>query len=271
MLESEKYEKIAKNIRKSLLEMIHRTKSSHIGGCLSSVEILVSLYYKYLLNDPKNPKAKDRDIFILGKGHACPVLYAVLAERGFFKKSLLKKFAVDNGVLEQHPNRNLDWGIELSTGSLGHGLSVGAGMALARKKDNSKSRVFVLMGDGETEEGSVWEAALFSRHHKLDNLVAIVDYNKVQALDRVENVIGLEPFAEKWKSFGWSVKDVNGHDFNQLSGAFEGIPFQSGRPSVIIANTKKGKGFSLTENDEVGSHYTSFDEKEYKEALKELE
>ncbi len=270
MEETKKYEKIAKKVRQDILEMIYKTKSPHIGGCLSTVELLVSLYFKYLSINPKNPKLRDRDIFILGKGHACPALYAVLAERGIFGKSLLQKFAKNQGIFGQHPDRNLKYGIELSTGSLGHGLSVGAGMAFARKYDNSKSRIFVLMSDGECQEGSVWEAALFCSHHQLDNLVAIVDYNKIQALDRVENVLGLEPFAQKWQSFGWSVKETDGHDFSQIFKALERIPFQQTKPSVILAHTKKGKGFSLTEKDEIGSQYTRFDKKEYKKAKKEL-
>lgn len=242
--------------------MIYRTKSPHLGSSFSIVEILVSLYFKAL-----SLESEERDIFILSKGHACSALYAVLAERGLLEKEVLEKFNVDGGLLEGHPSRNLDYRIDVSTGSLGHGLSIGAGMALARKIDGSKSRVFVLLSDGDIQEGSTWQAALFSSHRRLDNLVAVVDYNKLQVLGRVEDVLNLEPLKEKWQAFGWEVREVDGHNFNQLIGGFEN--FSSGKPTVVIAHTKKGKGVSFME-DNFDWHSKCPDEEEYEKALKEL-
>jgi len=259
----------AKNIRKEVLEMIYKTKSPHIGSAFSMIEILVVLYFKILNIDPKNPEKEDHDIFILSKGHGCSALYATLAEKGFFEKDLLQQFGINGGIFEGHHTRNLKFGIEVSTGSLGHGLSIGAGMALARKLDNSKSRVFVLLSDGELQEGSSWEAILFASHHKLDNLIAIVDYNKIQALDRIENIINLEPLKEKWESFGWIAKEVNGQNIEEIIRALEVLPFQKDRPSVLIANTKKGAGVSFMENNPLW-HSKWPDEEEYKKALKEL-
>ena len=265
-----KYEKIAKNIRKQILEMIYRTKSPHIGSSFSIVEILTALYFKYLKVSPKNPNSKNRDIFILSKGHACPALYATLAERGFFKKSILEKFAVDNATLEQHPTRDVTKGIEVSTGSLGHGLSIGAGMALAAKKDKSKRKIYVLVGDGELAEGQNWEAMLFAYQHRLDNLILIVDYNKLQALGPMKKILDLYPLAQKIKSFGWSVKEINGHNFKEIFNTFKKIPFQKNKPNAIIANTIKGKGVSFMENKAVW-HSKYPNEKEYEKAKKELE
>lgn len=269
MQDYREYQNLAKKIRKEILEIIYKTKSPHIGSSLSIVEILISLYFKFLNVSPQKKKDKERDIFILSKGHAALALYVVLAERGFMKRAVLKKFGVDNGLLEGHPTRNLEYGIEVSTGSLSHGLAIGAGMALARKRNDSKSRVFVLLSDGELQEGSVWETALFASHHKLDNLIAIVDYNKIQALDKLENIMNLEPLKKKWQAFGWQAKEINGHDFFQLEGVLNKIPFSSQRPSVVIANTKKGKGVSFMENNPLW-HSKVPDEKEFKNALKEL-
>lgn len=268
--EIEKYIKISKEIRKEILDMIYRAKAPHIGSSFSIVEILVALYFKYLRVSPENPRDKNRDRFILSKGHGCPALYAVLAHRGFFNSDILKGFACNGGILEEHPTFDLTKGIEVSTGSLGHGLSIGVGMAIAAKHDNNPYRVFVLLSDGETEAGFVWESAMFAGHHKLDNLIAIVDYNKIQALGRIAEVVNLEPFSEKWRSFGWEVKEVDGHDFTQLFTAFENIPFKQGRPSVVIAHTVKGKGVSFME-DKLLWHYRSPDEDEYLKAIKELE
>jgi transketolase len=219
--------------------------------------------------DPNRPSWKNRDRFILSKGHGCAALYAVLAERGFISKDILKRFNCDGGVLEGHPTKDVSKGIELSTGSLGHGLSVGAGMALALRKEKKKSRVFVLLSDGETESGFVWEAAMFSGQHNLSNLIAIIDYNKIQALGNVREVIDLEPYADKWRSFGWRVKEINGHDFKELFQAFDEILTESNKPSVIIAHTVKGKGVSFME-DRLLWHYRCPDEEEYRNALKEI-
>lgn len=259
----------AKNIRKQILEMMYKTKSPHIGGCFSCVEILTALYFKVLNVDPARKTDKERDMFILSKGHAGPALYAVLAERGFFDKDILEKFAVNGGILEYHPTKNIEMGIELTTGSLGHGISVGCGLAKARKMDNSKSRVFVFSSDGDMEEGAVWPGLMFASKHKLDNLIVIVDYNKMQAIDRTEDVLKLDSLPEKFKSFGWEAKEVNGHDFEEIFNALKDIPFTAGKPSVVIANTIKGKGVSFMEND-IFWHSKYPNEEEYKKALKEL-
>ena len=192
---------LARSIRKDTLDLIFRSKAPHIGSSFSIIEILVALYFKCLNISPGESRSGKRDRFILSKGHSCAALYAVLARKGFISRQVLQGFSVDGGTLEHHPARDLSRGIEVSTGSLGHGLSIGAGMALAAKRDRLKHRVFVLLSDGETDEGSVWEAALFSSHHKLDNLVAIVDCNSLQALGKTRDILNLEPFAAKWRSF----------------------------------------------------------------------
>ncbi|MDD5625835.1 MAG: transketolase [Patescibacteria group bacterium] len=260
---------IAKDIRKTIIDVIYQTKGPHLGSSFSIVDILVTLYFKILVIDPKNPYKKNRDIFILSKGHAVPALYPILAKKGFFSDKLLKSFAIDNCIFEQHPNRDVAKGIEVTTGSLGNGLSIGAGLALAAKYDKSKRRVFVLLGDGELDEGSNWEAALFASHHKLDNLIAIVDYNKLQILGTVDKVLGLEPLAKKWQSFGWETKELNGHNFQQMINALSHLPFKKGKPNIIIAHTIKGKGVSFMENQLVW-HSKCPNKEEYKKAIEEL-
>jgi len=264
-----KYKEIAKKIRRRILNMIYMAKAPHIGSSFSIVEILVALYFKCLRISPDNCRDKNRDRFILSKGHGCPALYAVLADRGFLSSNILKGFGCNGGTLEEHPTSDLTKGIEVSTGSLGHGLSIGVGMAIAGKRDNNPYRVFVLLSDGETEAGFVWESAMFASHHKLDNLIAIIDYNKIQALGRIKEVIDLEPYSEKWRSFGWEVREVDGHNFAQIFSVFEKIPFRQGRPSAIIAHTVKGKGVSFME-DKLLWHYRCPDEKEYLGAIREL-
>lgn len=244
----EKYAKISKEIRKNVLKMVTAAKSSHVGSALSAVDILVVLYFKILKIDPSNPKKEDRDRFILSKGHGCAALYATLAERGFFPKKLLDEFCADDGVLAGHVVHNPVFGIEASTGSLGHGLSIGTGMALASKCDPKGYKVYVLMSDGECDEGSIWEAAMLAAHLKLDNLVAIIDYNKIQSFGRVKDVIDLEPLSDKWVSFGWGVKEVDGHNHSELLNALESLPIERGKPSMIIAHTIKGKGVSFMED-----------------------
>src|SRR4030042_3430525 len=263
------YSQIAKEARRSVLEMIYRTQGAHIGCSFSIIDILTVLYFKTLSTDHKNPRNPDRDRFVLSKGHAVPALYAILAKRGFINEKTLENFAKDGGILEQHPTRNLDFGIEVSSGSVGHGLSVAAGMALAAKYDKKNYRVFVLLGDGELDEGSNWEGMMFAAHHKLDNLVAIVDRNQCQILGRTRQVVDLEPLSDKWRSFNWAVKEGSGHDFNELEKVFSHIPFERGKPSVFIANTIKGKGVSFMEN-ELRWHDRCPNEEEYKLALEEL-
>ncbi|NOZ25645.1 MAG: transketolase [Nitrospirae bacterium] len=258
-----RYEETARRVRKSVLDMIHKTRSPHIGPSFSVVEILVALYFRHLNTSSGN----DRDRFILSKGHACPALYAVLHEKGFISREELDGFAVNGGTLEQHPVRDPGRAIEASTGSLGHGLSIAAGMALAARVDRGEYRVYVLLSDGELNEGSVWEAVMFAGHHRLHNLIALVDYNRMQALGRTRDIIGLEPLGEKWEAFGWHVQEVDGHDFGAL---FDALDSLSGRkPNVLIMHTVKGKGVSFMEND-VLWHYRSPDDNEYERALKEL-
>lgn len=250
--------------------MVSRSKSSHVGSALSIVEILVVMYFKILKIDPHNPQDDDRDRFILSKGHASSALYATLSERGFFPEDFLDKYYMDGGILPGHLDRNTALGIEMSSGSLGHGLSIGAGMAIAAKHDNKKNKIYVLMSDGECDEGSVWEAAMLASHLKLDNLVAIVDYNKIQSFGRVKEVIDLEPFSDKWTSFGWAVKEVDGHDLSDLTDALESLPIEPGKPSIIIAHTVKGKGVSFME-DKLEWHYKSPTPEQYEVALKEID
>jgi len=264
------YNEISNNIRKKILKMIFTSQASHIGSALSCVDILTVLYFKILAIDPKNPWLENRDRFILSKGHAVAALYATLAERGFFNKKLLKSYCANGSNLPGHASRNCVAGVEVSTGSLGHGLAIANGIALAGKRDKKNYRVFVLLSDGECDEGSTWEAILFAGHHKLDNLVAIVDYNKWQAFGRTNEVLNLEPFTKKWKDFGWSAKEINGHNFQEIFKSLGKIPFQKNKPSVLIAHTIKAKGLSFMEN-KLESHYRSPSEEEYKKAIKELE
>jgi transketolase len=261
---------LARKIRRHTLEMIHLGESSHIASVFSMADIVAVLYGKILKVDPADPRRADRDRFILSKGHAGAGIYSTLAERGFFPLEKLKTHYQDGSDLSGHVSHKGNPGVELSTGSLGHGLSVAAGMALAAKRDEGTHRVFALLSDGECDEGSNWEAILFASHHKLDNLVVIVDYNKIQSLKTVAETLGLEPFAEKWRSFGWQVRECDGHDHEQLTGILKKIPFEEGRPSCLIAHTVKGKGVSFMEHS-VLWHYRAPKGEEYRAALKELE
>lgn len=263
---------ISKNIRKSILKMVTVSKSSHVGSALSIVEILVTLYFKILNIYPLFPEKEDRDRFILSKGHASAALYATLAERGFFSKDSLDidKYHTDGGVLPGHLDSSITPGVEVSTGSLGHGLPMGTGMAIAAKHDNKNYKIYVLMSDGECDEGSTWEAAMLAAHLKLDNLVAIIDYNKIQSFGRVKEVIDLEPLYDKWISFGWAVKEIDGHNYQELSSAFEPLPFKRSKPSMIIAHTIKGKGVSFME-DKLEWHYKSPTQEQYEMAIKEID
>ena len=261
---------LAKRIRIHSLKMTNRGGSSHIGAALSIADILAVLYGSILNVDPTNPRLSSRDRFILSKGHAGSAVYAVLSETGFFNIEQLKTHYQDGSVLSGHVSHKGIPGVELSTGSLGHGLSVGAGMALAGKINKKDYRVFVLLSDGECDEGSNWESILFAAHHKLNNLVAIIDYNKIQSLAPVSETIELEPFIDKWKSFNWAAKEVNGHDDAQLKDVLTKIPISENKPSAIIAHTTKGKGVSFMEN-KVLWHYRCPKGDEFIAALKELE
>ena len=262
--------RISKDIRKNIIKMVTVSKSSHVGSALSIVDILVILYFKILNIDPLSPEKEDRDRFILSKGHASTALYAILSKRGFFHKDLLDKYYIDGGVLPGHLDSSVTPGVEVSTGSLGHGLSIGTGMAIAAKHDNKNYKSYVLMSDGECDEGSVWEAAMLAAHLKLDNLVAIIDYNKIQSFGRTEEVVNLEPLYDKWVSFGWGVKEIDGHNYQELLNAFESLPIERGKPSMIIAHTIKGKGVSFME-DKLEWHYKSPTQEQYEIAMKEID
>ncbi|MBQ8654163.1 MAG: transketolase [Clostridia bacterium] len=259
-------------IRRHGLEMTHISRGSHIGAIFSVAEVMATLYTGVLNVDPHNPKMEGRDRLILSKGHAGASVYAALAERGFFPVEELKTHYANGSRLSGHVSHKGIPGVEFSTGSLGHGLAVGAGMALGAKLNQESWRTYVVMGDGECDEGSVWEAALQAHQYKLDNLIAVVDHNRMQSLDFCENTIALEPFADKWRDFGWNVQVADGHDTDALRKAFDQAKANlgSGKPSVIIAETTKGKGVSFMEND-ILWHYRTPQGEEYDAALKELE
>ncbi len=226
--------KKAAQIRREVIDIVYRSGAGHVGGSLSETDILVALYYKILNIDPQNPEWPERDRFILSKGHSVDAYYCVLADRGFFDKNELLTYSQFGSKLIGHPNRQVP-GVEMNTGALGHGLSIGVGMALAAKMDHKNYRVFVLMGDGELAEGSVWEAAMAASHYRLDNLVAIVDRNSLQISGKTEDVMALEPLQEKWKSFGWKVSVINGHDIPSICDALSEDKKVAGVPSMVIA------------------------------------
>ena len=263
------YKSLATAIRAHVLKMTHKARSSHVGSSLSMADLLAVLYTSILRVDAAKPNWPERDRFILSKGHGCAGVYAVLAELGFFPVEWLDTYYQDGSHLAGHITHSVP-GAEASTGSLGHGLSIGCGMALAGKRENRPYRVFVLLSDGECDEGSTWEAALFASHHRLNNLTAIVDYNKFQAFGRVKEVLDLEPMVEKWQAFGWAVREIDGHNFEQIENALLGVPFEPEQPSCIIAHTVKGKGVSFMENQLIW-HYWSPDAEQLRQALAELE
>lgn len=260
---------LAKKLRKTILHMIVNAHASHIASSYSIVEILTYLYECVLNFDPNDPLNIQRDRFILSKGWGVSALYAILAQKGFFDKELLKTHCINGSNLIGSATRNGIPGIEATTGSMGHGLPIGVGMALAAKLQNLPYRVFVLIGDGECDEGSTWEAILQAGHHKLDNLTVIVDYNKWQSFGRIKDILDLEPSVKKWQAFKWSVAEINGHDFPQIATTFAKLPFKKGKPSVIIAHTIKGKGVSVLENRNEW-HYKTPTQVEIEIALKEL-
>ena len=266
-------EQLAWKIRRHGIEMTHVSAGSHIGAILSVADIIAVLYADIMKYDCNNPKSDWRDRFILSKGHAGASIYAALAENGFFEVKELKTHYANGSRLSGHVSHHLP-GVDFSTGSLGHGLSAGAGMAFAAKKDSKDHKVFVVLGDGECDEGSVWEAALFANHFRLNNLVAIVDHNHMQSLDFNENTLELENFADKWKAFGWNVIEINGNNHDELKKAFEQAELyskcESHKPSVIIANTIKGFGVSFMQNDILWHYRFPHDGWEYDNAVKEL-
>ena len=261
----------ALNMRRNILEMAFsgNGKSSHIGGGLSIVDIVATLYFGILRIDKDDPLNENRDRFILSKGHGVLGFYTALFEIGLISKNELMSFNKDGTFLFGHPIMNRSKGIEFSNGSLGMGLSLGVGVALSGLIRKLNYKVYVLIGDGECNEGSIWEAAMFGSHHKLDNLIALIDYNKIQSLDTVANTLALEPFKSKWESFGWNAIEVNGHNHTQLKSELAKIPSINSKPTVCICHTTKGKGVSFMENS-VLWHYRCPKGEEFEMALKEL-
>ncbi|MBK7972234.1 MAG: transketolase [Deltaproteobacteria bacterium] len=260
---------VARSIRKSLLRMVHHANASHVGGGLSIADVLAHLYGGVLRVDPSRPNDPERDRLILSKGHTAAALYATLAERGFFPSEWLDHYGEEHSPLTGHTN-HLVPGVDASTGALGHGLSLGCGIALAMQRDRRPARAFVVLSDGELDEGSTWEAALFAGHHQLEGLIAIVDYNQIQSFGNVCEILDLEPLADKWRAFRWQVVEIDGHDHDQIAGALARLPAKAGSPTVILARTVKGKGVSFMEG-ELLWHYRSPDGAQLERALRELD
>lgn len=258
---------VSKEIRKQILKMGYEAQSAHVGGALSCVEILTALYFKVMNVYPSNANHPQRDRLIFSKAHDAKALYATLAERGFFPKKILEGYEMNDGLLPGHSTRNCVPGVEASAGSLGHGLPMAAGVAYVGKSDKKKYKVFTVLSDGECDEGTTWEAALFAAQHDLSHLIVIIDYNKLQGFGRVEDVLNLEPFAKKWESFGWGVKEVDGHNINKLIKIFKKTPFIKDKPSVVIARTIKGKGGVIKHVDNISSQYKPPTKEEYDELI----
>ena len=257
--------------RREILEMTFKAGSGHPGGSLSAVDIITVLYYHQMRVDPKNPKWADRDRFVLSKGHVCPALYAILAEIGFFPKEALWTLRRPESILQGHPDMRLTPGVEMSTGSLGQGLSVACGMALAARLDEKDYAVYCMLGDGEVQEGNVWEGAMFATHERLDNLIAILDRNRLQIEGFTKDVMNLDPLEDKWKAFGWTVLELeDGNDIKQILNVLDKAVERQGKPKIIIANTIKGKGVSFMEN-RAEYHGRALSPDEMKRARQELE
>ena len=260
----------AKEIRRSIVSMIAEAKSGHPGGSLSATDILTALYFSEMNIDPANPKMEGRDRFVLSKGHAAPAIYATLAERGYFSKDELLTLRKFGSRLQGHPDMKKLPGVEMSTGSLGQGLSAANGMAISAKIYGNDYRVYAILGDGELQEGQIWEAAMTAAHYKLDNLVAIVDYNNLQIDGKVSDVMDVSPVADKFKAFNWHVIEIDGHNYDEIIKAFAEARTVKGKPTVIVANTVKGKGVSFMENN-AGFHGAAPNDEEYKKAMEELQ
>lgn len=263
------FERTAANIRTGIIKAVHNAGSGHPGGSLSAADLVTALYFKEMNIDPKNPKMEGRDKFILSKGHAAPAQYAALAERGYFPKEDILQLRKLGSPFQGHPNMKKVPGIEISTGSLGQGFSVAGGMAMANKLDQNPGRIYVLLGDGELQEGLVWEAAMSAAHYNLDNLTAIVDWNGLQIDGKNEDVMTVTPVDEKFRAFGWNVISIDGHDFAQIFDAFDQARACKGKPTVILAKTHKGKGVSFME-DQAGWHGKAPDEEQTRQAVEEL-
>lgn len=264
-----KLDLIAVKIRKHIIEMLYRAKSGHPGGSLSAVDALVALYFSHMNHNPKKPNDPNRDRFILSKGHAAPALYAVLAESGYFEVKELNKLRSANSILQGHPVCTCVPGVEASTGSLGHGLSFANGVAIAGKLDKKDYKVYAMMGDGETGEGQIWEAAAVASHYKLDNLTAMIDRNFLQIDGRTEDILKLESVKDRWSSFGWYVIEINGHNIKEILSALSEADAHKRQPSLIVLNTTKGKGVSFMENN-VDFHGVPPNEMERNLAIEEL-
>ena len=261
---------ISVKIRRGILDAVFHAQSGHPGGSLSSADIITTLYFHEMKVDPKNPHWEDRDRFVLSKGHCSPALYSALANKGFFPVEELKNFRKLDSFLQGHPDMKKVPGVDMSTGSLGQGLSAANGMALAGKLDNKDYRVYVLMGDGEIEEGQIWEAAMAAAHYKLDNVTAFLDHNKLQIDGPISEVMSPEPVGDKFRAFGWNVITINGHDFNELIAAIDEAKSTKGKPTIIIADTVKGKCISYMQNI-AGWHGKAPNEEQYKLACEELD
>src|SRR5215469_10994323 len=261
---------IAKRVRREIVEMITHAKSGHPGGSLSAVEILVTLFFDVMRHDPANPKWPDRDRFILSKGHAAPVLYSVMAEAGYTPKDQLNTLRKLGSIYQGHPDLRFIPSLEASTGSLGQGVSLALGMGLAARLDGRPYRTYVMLGDGEVQEGQIWESAMFGAFHKVDNIVAIVDYNGIQLDGFVKDIMEIAPLAAKWRAFGWHTIEIDGHNIPVIQAAFKEASETKGRPTAIIAHTIKGKGVSFMENNPK-YHGTAPTPEEVKLALQELQ
>lgn len=260
----------AKQIRRDIVEMIYKVQSGHIGGSLSIVEILVSLYYKCMNIDPDNPVWEDRDRFVLSKGHTAPALYAVLSDRGFYPREyLLTSFRRINSRLQGHPDMKKTPGVDMTSGSLGIGLSAACGMALGARIKNKPFRVYTIIGDGETNEGQIWEAASTAAHYKLDHLTAFIDCNKLQNDGDTKNIKQMEPMKEKWQAFGWNALEIDGHNIQEILEAIDAAWKYRGKPTAIICRTVKGKGVSFMENS-IKFHGSSPNDEQFELAMKEL-
>jgi transketolase len=260
---------IAREVRKDILKMTSAVQSGHPGGAMSATDIIVTLYFYKMRHDPSNPKWEKRDRFVLSKGHVCPALYSVLARSGYFPLDKLKEFRRIDGELQGHPDMHKTPGIEISTGSLGHGIGAAVGMAMGLKLSGSDSKVYCMIGDGEAQEGSVWEATMAASHYNLNNLVVILDNNNLQIDGPVDEVMSIYPALEKWKAFGWRVFEINGHDFKEIKEALDEADKSRFKPTMIIAKTVKGKGVSFMEN-RAQWHGKALPPELLKEALKEL-
>ena len=263
-------QKHALQVRKNILKQIYCAQSGHPGGSLSGADILTCLYFEEMDINAENVDTTDRDRFVLSKGHASPLLYAVLCEKGFISQEELKGFRQIDSKLQGHPNMNYVSGVDMSTGSLGQGISCAVGMALANKLDNNDHRIYCLLGDGESEEGEVWEACMAASHYKLDNLCLILDYNHLQIDGNIADVIGPEPFKSKFEAFGFHTVEIDGHNFDEIKKAFEEAKKVKGQPTVIIAHTIKGKGVSFMENN-YAWHGSAPNIEQYEQAMKELD